>query len=78
MLLVAVPAHPRLIGVPITCLAHHLVATRTCTVTLGEKGRVCFQRRKGNFSLVLWDSELEEGENLSYFGKQVELCFLGI
>ncbi|XP_029781696.1 V-set and immunoglobulin domain-containing protein 10-like [Suricata suricatta] len=29
----AVPAHSRLIGVPVTCLARHLVATRTCTVT---------------------------------------------
>uniref|UniRef100_A0A8C6DKZ3 V-set and immunoglobulin domain containing 10 like n=1 Tax=Moschus moschiferus TaxID=68415 RepID=A0A8C6DKZ3_MOSMO len=28
-----VPAHPRLSGVPVTCLAHHLVTTRTCTVT---------------------------------------------
>ncbi|XP_005412802.1 PREDICTED: V-set and immunoglobulin domain-containing protein 10-like [Chinchilla lanigera] len=28
-----VPAHPRLSGVPVTCLARHLVATRTCTVT---------------------------------------------
>ncbi|KAM5236251.1 V-set and immunoglobulin domain-containing protein 10-like [Ctenodactylus gundi] len=33
VLLVAVPAHPSLSGVPITCLARHLVATRTCTVT---------------------------------------------
>uniref|UniRef100_A0A2K6PBW5 V-set and immunoglobulin domain containing 10 like n=1 Tax=Rhinopithecus roxellana TaxID=61622 RepID=A0A2K6PBW5_RHIRO len=33
VLLAAVPAHPRLSGVPITCLARHLVATRTCTVT---------------------------------------------
>nr|XP_035959942.1 V-set and immunoglobulin domain-containing protein 10-like isoform X2 [Halichoerus grypus] len=30
---VAVPAHPRLSGVPVTCLARHLVTTRTCTVT---------------------------------------------
>ncbi|VFV44956.1 v-set and immunoglobulin domain [Lynx pardinus] len=29
----AVPAHPRLSGVPVTCLARHLVTTRTCTVT---------------------------------------------
>ncbi|XP_004867248.1 V-set and immunoglobulin domain-containing protein 10-like [Heterocephalus glaber] len=28
-----VPAHPRLGGVPVTCLARHLAATRTCTVT---------------------------------------------
>uniref|UniRef100_H0W9M6 V-set and immunoglobulin domain containing 10 like n=1 Tax=Cavia porcellus TaxID=10141 RepID=H0W9M6_CAVPO len=28
-----VPVHPRLSGVPVTCLARHLVATRTCTVT---------------------------------------------
>ncbi|KAM6154437.1 V-set and immunoglobulin domain-containing protein 10-like [Erethizon dorsatum] len=28
-----VPAHPRLSGVPVTCLARHLVATRSCTVT---------------------------------------------
>ncbi|ELR45319.1 V-set and immunoglobulin domain-containing protein 10-like protein, partial [Bos mutus] len=27
-----VPAHPRLSGVPVTCLARHLVTTRTCTV----------------------------------------------
>ncbi|XP_077837224.1 V-set and immunoglobulin domain-containing protein 10-like isoform X2 [Macaca mulatta] len=33
VLLAAVPAHPRLSGVPITCLARHLVATRTCIVT---------------------------------------------
>lgn len=33
MLLAAVPAHPRLSGVPVTCLARHLVTTRTCTVT---------------------------------------------
>ncbi|XP_070257876.1 V-set and immunoglobulin domain-containing protein 10-like [Myotis yumanensis] len=33
VLLAAVPAHPRLSGVPVTCLARHLVATRTCTVT---------------------------------------------
>ncbi|KAK2499586.1 hypothetical protein MC885_012440 [Smutsia gigantea] len=32
-LLVAVPAHPRLSGVPVTCFARHLVTTRTCTVT---------------------------------------------
>ncbi|VFV44958.1 Hypothetical predicted protein [Lynx pardinus] len=32
----AVPAHPRLSGVPVTCLARHLVTTRTCTVTPGE------------------------------------------
>ncbi|XP_048185302.1 V-set and immunoglobulin domain-containing protein 10-like isoform X3 [Perognathus longimembris pacificus] len=32
-LLVAVPAHPRLSGMTITCLARHLAATRTCTVT---------------------------------------------
>ncbi|XP_040834154.1 V-set and immunoglobulin domain-containing protein 10-like [Ochotona curzoniae] len=30
---VAVPADPRLSGVRVTCLAQHLVATRTCTVT---------------------------------------------
>ncbi|KAB1275059.1 V-set and immunoglobulin domain-containing protein 10-like, partial [Camelus dromedarius] len=29
----AVPAHPRLSGVRVTCLARHLVTTRTCTVT---------------------------------------------
>uniref|UniRef100_H2NZV9 V-set and immunoglobulin domain containing 10 like n=1 Tax=Pongo abelii TaxID=9601 RepID=H2NZV9_PONAB len=33
VLLAAVPAHPRFSGIPITCLARHLVATRTCTVT---------------------------------------------
>ncbi|KAM8787465.1 V-set and immunoglobulin domain-containing protein 10-like isoform 1-T2 [Rhynchonycteris naso] len=33
MLLAVVPAHPRLSGVPVTCLARHLVTTRTCTVT---------------------------------------------
>ncbi|XP_070355030.1 V-set and immunoglobulin domain-containing protein 10-like isoform X1 [Equus asinus] len=32
-LLAVVPAHPRLSGVPVTCHAHHLVTTRTCTVT---------------------------------------------
>uniref|UniRef100_A0A8C5K1W8 V-set and immunoglobulin domain containing 10 like n=1 Tax=Jaculus jaculus TaxID=51337 RepID=A0A8C5K1W8_JACJA len=32
-LTVAVPARPELSGVAITCLARHLVATRTCTVT---------------------------------------------
>ena len=31
-----VPAHPRLSGVPVTCLARHLVTTRTCTVIPGE------------------------------------------
>ncbi|XP_062031882.1 V-set and immunoglobulin domain-containing protein 10-like [Lepus europaeus] len=30
---VDVPAHPRLAGVRVACLAQHLVATRTCTVT---------------------------------------------
>ncbi|XP_030703702.1 V-set and immunoglobulin domain-containing protein 10-like [Globicephala melas] len=33
VLLEAVPAHPRLSGVPVTCLARHLMTTRTCTVT---------------------------------------------
>ncbi|XP_032180769.1 V-set and immunoglobulin domain-containing protein 10-like isoform X4 [Mustela erminea] len=33
VLLAAVPAHPRLSGVPVTCVARHLVTTRTCTVT---------------------------------------------
>ncbi|XP_037371459.1 V-set and immunoglobulin domain-containing protein 10-like [Talpa occidentalis] len=33
VLLAAVPAHPRLSGVPVTCLARHLVTTRSCTVT---------------------------------------------
>ncbi|XP_036129890.1 V-set and immunoglobulin domain-containing protein 10-like [Molossus molossus] len=33
VLLAAVPAHPRLSGVPVTCLARHLLTTRTCTVT---------------------------------------------
>ncbi|XP_008586548.1 PREDICTED: V-set and immunoglobulin domain-containing protein 10-like [Galeopterus variegatus] len=32
-LVAAVPAHPQLSGVPVTCLARHLMATRTCTVT---------------------------------------------
>ncbi|XP_007955788.1 V-set and immunoglobulin domain-containing protein 10-like [Orycteropus afer afer] len=32
-LLAAVPAHPQLSGVTVTCLAHHLMATRTCSVT---------------------------------------------
>ncbi|XP_006868423.1 PREDICTED: V-set and immunoglobulin domain-containing protein 10-like [Chrysochloris asiatica] len=32
-LLIAVPARPQLSGVTLTCLAHHLVATRTCTIT---------------------------------------------
>ncbi|XP_051030171.1 V-set and immunoglobulin domain-containing protein 10-like [Phodopus roborovskii] len=31
-LLVAVPARPELSGVAVTCLARHLVATRTCTI----------------------------------------------
>ncbi|XP_065755169.1 V-set and immunoglobulin domain-containing protein 10-like [Phocoena phocoena] len=33
VLLEAVPAHPRLSGVPVTCLARHLMTTRTCSVT---------------------------------------------
>ncbi|KAM9048561.1 V-set and immunoglobulin domain-containing protein 10-like isoform 2-T2 [Megaptera novaeangliae] len=33
VLLEAVPAQPRLSGVAVTCLARHLVTTRTCTVT---------------------------------------------
>ncbi|MBV97844.1 V-set and immunoglobulin domain-containing protein 10-like, partial [Eschrichtius robustus] len=33
VLLEAVPAQPRLSGVPVTCLARHLMTTRTCTVT---------------------------------------------
>nr|KAF6270064.1 V-set and immunoglobulin domain containing 10 like [Pipistrellus kuhlii] len=33
VLVAAVPAQSRLSGVPVTCLARHLVATRTCTVT---------------------------------------------
>ena len=36
VLLEAVPAQPRLSGVPVTCLARHLMTTRTCTVTPGE------------------------------------------
>lgn len=36
MLQAVVPAHPQLSGVPVTCLARHLVTTRTCTVTPGE------------------------------------------
>ncbi|XP_006897426.1 PREDICTED: V-set and immunoglobulin domain-containing protein 10-like [Elephantulus edwardii] len=32
-LLAAVPVHPQLSGVPVTCLAHHLMTTRTCTIT---------------------------------------------
>ncbi|XP_021024567.1 V-set and immunoglobulin domain-containing protein 10-like isoform X2 [Mus caroli] len=32
MLLVTVPARPELSGVAVTCLARHLVATRTCTI----------------------------------------------
>lgn len=31
-LLVTVPARPELVGVAVTCLARHLVATRTCTI----------------------------------------------
>lgn len=37
-LLVTVPARPELSGVAITCLARHLVATRTCTIIPGERG----------------------------------------
>ncbi|KAF6289339.1 V-set and immunoglobulin domain containing 10 like [Rhinolophus ferrumequinum] len=33
VLLAAVPAYPRLSGVPVTCFARHLVTTRTCTIT---------------------------------------------
>ncbi|KAM6223584.1 V-set and immunoglobulin domain-containing protein 10-like [Rhynchocyon petersi] len=32
-LLATVPVHPRLGGVTVTCLAHHLMTTRTCSVT---------------------------------------------
>ncbi|XP_049757914.1 V-set and immunoglobulin domain-containing protein 10-like [Elephas maximus indicus] len=32
-LLASVPAHPRLSGVTVTCVARHLVATRACTIT---------------------------------------------
>lgn len=37
-LLVTVPARPELVGVAVTCLARHLVATRTCTIIPGERG----------------------------------------
>lgn len=53
VLLAAVPADPRLSGVPVTCLARHLMTTRTCTVTPGESGGggliTYFQRRSGYF-----------------------------
>ncbi|XP_004619837.1 V-set and immunoglobulin domain-containing protein 10-like [Sorex araneus] len=32
VILAAVPVHPRLSGIPVTCLARHLMTTRTCTV----------------------------------------------
>ncbi|XP_060031342.1 V-set and immunoglobulin domain-containing protein 10-like [Erinaceus europaeus] len=32
-LLAVVSAHPRLSGIPVTCLARHMMTTRTCTVT---------------------------------------------
>ncbi|XP_038383940.1 V-set and immunoglobulin domain-containing protein 10-like isoform X4 [Canis lupus familiaris] len=41
-LLAAVPAHPRLSGVPVTCLARHLMTTRTCTVTPGRRATISF------------------------------------
>uniref|UniRef100_A0A8D2I562 V-set and immunoglobulin domain containing 10 like n=1 Tax=Urocitellus parryii TaxID=9999 RepID=A0A8D2I562_UROPR len=41
-LLAVVPAHPQLSGVPVVCLARHLVATRTCTVTPGERRELSF------------------------------------
>lgn len=47
-LMVAVPARPELSGVAITCLARHLVATRTCTIIPGERGKGLFVICKGN------------------------------
>ncbi|XP_053770887.1 V-set and immunoglobulin domain-containing protein 10-like isoform X2 [Desmodus rotundus] len=57
-LLAVVPAHPRLSGVPVTCLARHLVATRTCTVTPEAPGEVLLhpmveETRSGEAEVVL-------------------------
>ncbi|XP_054444764.1 LOW QUALITY PROTEIN: V-set and immunoglobulin domain-containing protein 10-like [Pteronotus mesoamericanus] len=57
-LLAVVPAHPRLSGVPVTCLARHLVTTRTCTVTPEAPRKVLLhpvveETRSGEAEVVL-------------------------
>ncbi|XP_057567668.1 V-set and immunoglobulin domain-containing protein 10-like isoform X2 [Hippopotamus amphibius kiboko] len=57
-LLAAVPAHPRLSGVPVTCLARHLMTTRTCTVTAEAPREVLLhpiieETRSGETQVVL-------------------------
>lgn len=53
---VTVPVHPRLSGIPVTCVARHLMATRTCTVVPGVRGRASLEvSREGALSGVLGD-----------------------
>lgn len=58
VLLATVPAHPRLSGLSVTCLARHLVATRTCTITLEAPQEVLLhllveETRSGEAEVVL-------------------------
>ncbi|XP_077919787.1 V-set and immunoglobulin domain-containing protein 10-like isoform X3 [Halichoerus grypus] len=62
---VAVPAHPRLSGVPVTCLARHLVTTRTCTVTPGPSISSWRLQRAQDAAVLTWD--VEHGALISGF-----------
>ncbi|XP_049643543.1 V-set and immunoglobulin domain-containing protein 10-like, partial [Suncus etruscus] len=55
---VTIPVHPRLSGVPVTCLARHLMATRTCTVVPEAPREVLLlpvvtETRSGDVEVVL-------------------------
>lgn len=72
-LLVTVPACPELSGVAVTCLARHLVATRTCTIIPGERGwasllsvrevLLCGLRKRTERTLLILGKP-----NLTFFG----------
>lgn len=57
-LLVTVPARPELVGVAVTCLARHLVATRTCTIIPGERGWASLLSVRGVGDFILWSIEV--------------------
>ncbi|XP_070079325.1 V-set and immunoglobulin domain-containing protein 10-like isoform X2 [Equus przewalskii] len=69
-LLAVVPAHPRLSGVPVTCHAHHLVTTRTCTVTPGPSISSWRLQRARDAAVLTWD--VERGALISGFEIQAQ------
>ncbi|XP_059939073.1 V-set and immunoglobulin domain-containing protein 10-like [Mesoplodon densirostris] len=82
VLLEAVPAHPRLSGVPVTCIARHLMTTRTCTITPEAPREVLLhpivkETRSGKVEVALQASGCTPPSRASWARERQPLAFGG-